>query len=165
MESTAADYRTLAIAHRQEVVRNAARDNALRASRAKARKPVTKTKATKVTQRPSRNLKRTGPALEKRAKNSSRLDLRHADLWDRIARCETGGRWSYNGSSGYDGGLQFLPSTWREWGGTDFAPHAWQATREEQITVANRSGRTNPWLTPWPVCGRKAAAALGYAFP
>ena len=95
------------------------------------------------------------------------LDLRHARLWDRIAACESSGRWSLN-TGLFDGGLQFLPSTWRSWGGTDFAPYAWQATRAEQITVANRSTRSRvgePWLAPWPVCGRRAAAALGYKFP
>jgi hypothetical protein len=92
------------------------------------------------------------------------LDLRWANLWDRIASCESGQRWSLNTGT-YDGGLQFLPSTWRAWGGTDFAPYAYQATRAEQITVANRSGKSNPWLQPWPVCGKRAAAALGMSFP
>ncbi|MDX1619547.1 MAG: transglycosylase family protein, partial [Nitriliruptorales bacterium] len=26
-------------------------------------------------------------------------------VWDRLAQCESGGTWSYNGSSGFDGGL------------------------------------------------------------
>lgn len=95
------------------------------------------------------------------------LDLRHAALWDRIAKCESGGRWNLN-TGRFDGGLQWLPSTWRSWGGTDFAPYAWQATRAQQITIANRSTRSRvgePWLKPWPVCGKRAAAALGYRFP
>lgn len=101
---------------------------------------------------------------DSRKKSNARIDLRHSRLWDRIAACESGQRWSLNVGT-YDGGLQFLPSTWRSWGGTDFAPYAHLATREEQITIANRSGRTNPWLKPWPVCGKKAAAELGYAYP
>jgi hypothetical protein len=134
--------------------------------------PVTRTvKVTeRVTQRASRSLiVRPAPsATPSRASSKPRstppLDLRNERLWDLIAACESSGRWSLNVGT-YDGGFQFLPSTWRSWGGTDFAPYAWQATRAEQITVANRSGRTDPWLKPWPVCGRKAAAQLGVAFP
>jgi len=31
----------------------------------------------------------------------------HYAQWVRLAECESGSRWSYNGGSGYDGGLQF----------------------------------------------------------
>ena len=44
--------------------------------------------------------------------------------WDRVAQCESGGRWSVNTGNGYHGGLQFAPSTWRGFGGTQFAPVA-----------------------------------------
>ncbi|MET0786495.1 MAG: transglycosylase family protein [Paenisporosarcina sp.] len=75
-------------------------------------------------------------------------------VWDRLAECESGGNWSYNGSSGYDGGLQFLPSTWVANGGRDFAEYAWQATREEQIIVAERLRAIVGW-SAWPACSRK----------
>jgi hypothetical protein len=122
----------------------------------------------RVTERASRsNARKPASSLTSRPRSEVRLDLRHARLWDRIAACESGQRWSLN-TGLYDGGLQFLPSTWRSWGGTDFAPYAYMATREEQITIANRSTRSRvgePWLSPWPVCGKRAAAALGYKFP
>ncbi len=70
--------------------------------------------------------------------------------WDRVAACESGGRWNYNGGSGFDGGLQFLPSTWRAMGGTRYAPYAHQATRLQQIAVASTMSLSN-----WPVCGRR----------
>ena len=38
----------------------------------------------------------------------------------------------------YYGGLQFLTSTWLAYGGGDFASRADLASREQQITVANR---------------------------
>jgi hypothetical protein len=58
-------------------------------------------------------------------------------FWDRMARCETGGNWSMVGSR-YSGGLGFYNGTWDSFGGREFAPRAGQATREQQIIVANR---------------------------
>ena len=57
--------------------------------------------------------------------------------WDGIARCETGGNWSMQGSR-YSGGLGFANTTWSSFGGGQFAPNAGQATREQQIVVAER---------------------------
>ena len=75
-------------------------------------------------------------------------------VWDRLAECESGQRWDYNGGSGYDGGLQFLPATWRAYGGRDFAEFAYQASREAQITVAERVLDDVGWGA-WPACSRK----------
>jgi hypothetical protein len=80
--------------------------------------------------------------------SSSGLDLSRAAMWDRIAKCESGNRWNINTGNGYYGGLQFNLATWRSVGGTDFAAYPHQATREEQITVANRlyaKRGTSPW--------------------
>ncbi|WP_219419743.1 LysM peptidoglycan-binding domain-containing protein [Pseudonocardia nigra] len=77
--------------------------------------------------------------------------------WDRVAQCESGGRWDINTGNGYHGGLQFAPSTWRGFGGTEFAPVAHQATRAEQIVVAERVLAGQGWGA-WPVCSRKAGA-------
>lgn len=57
--------------------------------------------------------------------------------WDRMAQCETGGNWSMVGSR-YSGGLGFYNGTWDAFGGREFAARAGQATREQQIVVANR---------------------------
>jgi hypothetical protein len=54
-----------------------------------------------------------------------------------MAQCETGGDWSMVGSR-YSGGLGFYNGTWDTFGGREFAPRAGQATREQQIVVANR---------------------------
>ena len=56
--------------------------------------------------------------------------------WDAIAMCESGGRWHLD--SYYDGGLQFHPNTWLAYGGGRYARYAWQATREQQIAIAER---------------------------
>jgi uncharacterized protein YabE (DUF348 family) len=60
--------------------------------------------------------------------------------WDELAQCESGGRWDTvdSGPDGYDGGLGIYRGTWRAFGGTEFAPNAGLATREQQIIVAQR---------------------------
>ncbi|WP_394618778.1 transglycosylase family protein [Lentzea sp. JNUCC 0626] len=73
--------------------------------------------------------------------------------WDRIAQCESGGRWSTNTGNGYSGGLQFSPSTWQANGGSGSAH---QASREEQIRVAENVLRTQG-LGAWGACGRRGA--------
>ncbi|RPA59909.1 DUF3235 domain-containing protein [Gordonia oryzae] len=72
--------------------------------------------------------------------------------WDQVAQCESGGNWAINTGNGYQGGLQFSPSTWAANGGTQFAPSADQATKEQQITVAERVLATQG-KGAWPVCG------------
>jgi len=80
------------------------------------------------------------------------LDLSRAAMWDRIAKCESGGRWNINTGNGYYGGLQFNNATWLSVNGDDFAPRADLATREEQITVANRLYALRG-LQPWACRG------------
>lgn len=70
------------------------------------------------------------------------------NVWDRVAQCESSGNWSINTGNGYYGGLQFNLATWRSVNGTDFAAYPHQATREEQITVANRL-YAKRGLQPW----------------
>ena len=73
--------------------------------------------------------------------------------WEIVAACESSGNWAINTGNGYYGGLQFAPSTWREFGGGQYASSAHLATREEQIAIAEKvlagQGRG-----AWPVCGR-----------
>jgi hypothetical protein len=57
--------------------------------------------------------------------------------WDGIAACETGGNWHMQGRT-FSGGVGFANTTWSGYGGGEFAPNAGQATREEQIVVAER---------------------------
>jgi uncharacterized protein YabE (DUF348 family) len=76
------------------------------------------------------------------------LNLANAAMWDRIAQCESGGNWHINTGNGYYGGLQFATSSWLANGGADFAPRADLASREEQITVANRY-YAKAGLSPW----------------
>jgi resuscitation-promoting factor RpfB len=80
------------------------------------------------------------------------LNLANAAMWDRIAQCESGGNWHINTGNGYYGGLQFDYSSWLANGGADFAPRADLASREEQITVANRY-YAKAGLGPWGCAG------------
>ena len=84
----------------------------------------------------------------KTSSNGVGINLARAALWDRIARCESGGNWHINTGNGYYGGLQFNRASWNSNGGRDFAAYPHQASRAEQITVANRyyaKAGTSPW--------------------
>jgi ferric-dicitrate binding protein FerR (iron transport regulator) len=72
-------------------------------------------------------------------------------VWDRVAQCESGGNWAINTGNGYSGGLQFLHSSWRAYGGSG---QAWQHSRSEQIAVAERILNDVGWKA-WPACSRK----------
>ncbi len=76
------------------------------------------------------------------------------EVWDRLAQCESSGNWSINTGNGYSGGLQFAPATWRGFGGAEFAPAAHQASRTEQIVVAERVLAAQGW-NAWPACSRR----------
>ena len=72
-------------------------------------------------------------------------------VWDALAKCESGGNWAINTGNGYYGGLQFSLGTWNQYGGAEFAEYPHQATREEQIAVAERLHAARGFQ-PWPAC-------------
>ncbi len=63
-------------------------------------------------------------------------------VWDKIAKCESGGNWSINTGNGYYGGLQFSAATWRSVGGPGL-PH--QSSREVQIKYAKILQARSGW--------------------
>ncbi|MFT4296303.1 MAG: transglycosylase family protein [Micropruina sp.] len=67
-----------------------------------------------------------------------KLNLARLAKWNKIAKCESGGRWHINTGNGYYGGLQFNLATWRSVKGQHFAKYPHKASKAEQITVANR---------------------------
>jgi hypothetical protein len=73
--------------------------------------------------------------------------------WDQVARCESGGNWAINTGNGYLGGLQFSPGTWSSHGGSEYAPSAHMASKDEQIAVAERV-LASQGRGAWPTCGR-----------
>jgi uncharacterized protein YabE (DUF348 family) len=74
-------------------------------------------------------------------------------VWDRIAQCESGGNWAANTGNGYYGGLQFTLSTWHAYGGVGY-PN--QASREQQIAIAEKVRAAEGGYGAWPVCGKLA---------
>lgn len=106
--------------------------------------------ASTITKKPVTHVLRIGTMTADSGGTSSgkKLNLARADMWERIAKCESTNRWNINTGNGYYGGLQFNLATWRSVGGTDFAAYPHQATRAEQITVANRL-YAKRGLQPW----------------
>jgi hypothetical protein len=70
--------------------------------------------------------------------------------WDKVAECESGGSWSANNGNGYYGGLAISQDDWDKYGGLQYADSADQASRSQQIAVAEKilAGKgTTPWAT------------------
>ncbi|MFC9641033.1 transglycosylase family protein [Streptomyces mirabilis] len=78
-------------------------------------------------------------------------------VWDRIAKCESGGNWHINTGNGYYGGLQFSAGTWRAYGGTAYASTADKASKAAQIAVASKVQNAQGWGA-WPTCSARAGA-------
>ncbi|MFS8200673.1 transglycosylase family protein [Streptomyces sp. CWNU-52B] len=72
--------------------------------------------------------------------------------WDTVAQCESGGNWSINTGNGYYGGLQFSSSTWAAYGGNSYASTADQASKSQQIAVAEKV-LASQGKGAWPSCG------------
>ncbi|WP_329185734.1 transglycosylase family protein [Actinacidiphila glaucinigra] len=83
-----------------------------------------------------------------------------AGTWDKVAACESSGKWHINTGNGYYGGLQFAQSTWKAYGGTKFAARADLATKAEQIATAERV-LDGQGPGAWPVCSQRAGLTRG----
>jgi hypothetical protein len=82
--------------------------------------------------------------------------------WDRLAKCESGGRWHINTGNGYYGGLQFSYSTWRAFGGGRYASRADLASKPQQIAIAERVLDGQGWGA-WPACSRRLGLTRAHA--
>ena len=76
-------------------------------------------------------------------------------VWDRVAACESSGRWHVNTGNHFYGGLQFWQPTWVDYGGRKYAPRADLARPRQQIAVAKRV-LADQGPQAWPVCGKRA---------
>jgi resuscitation-promoting factor RpfA len=88
----------------------------------------------------------------------------HADSvnWDAVAQCESGNNWSTNTGNGFYGGLQFTRGTWQAYGGGQYAATANQASRSQQIAVAEKV-LAGQGIGAWPVCGKRAGSSASYS--
>ncbi|MDT6984353.1 transglycosylase family protein [Streptomyces lusitanus] len=94
----------------------------------------------------------TGSAIAIPLLGAGAASAADGDTWDRVAECESGGSWSQNTGNGYYGGLQLTQDDWENYGGTEFAPSADEASRNQQITVAERI-LADQGVGKWRACG------------
>ncbi|MEU0115466.1 transglycosylase family protein [Streptomyces bobili] len=94
----------------------------------------------------------TGVAIAAPLMAAGNASAATASEWDTVAQCESGGNWSINTGNGYYGGLQFSASTWAAYGGTQFAAQANQASKSQQIQIAEKV-LAGQGKGAWPVCG------------
>jgi LysM repeat protein len=80
--------------------------------------------------------------------------------WDAVAQCESGGNWAINTGNGFYGGLQFTESTWLAYGGGAYAHYANQASRTQQIAIAEKV-LAGQGIGAWPVCGPRGYTSGG----
>jgi LysM repeat protein len=100
----------------------------------------------------------TGAAVAAPLMASGTASAATASEWDAVAQCESGGNWSINTGNGYYGGLQFSASTWAGYGGTQYASTADQATKAQQIEIAEKV-LAGQGKGAWPVCGKNLSSA------
>ncbi|MFH8800637.1 transglycosylase family protein [Streptomyces sp. NPDC017936] len=73
-------------------------------------------------------------------------------VWDRVAECETGGSWSANEGGGEYGGLSLTQEDWEAYGGLDYATRPDLASRNQQISVAQKV-LADQGVGAWGTCG------------
>lgn len=73
--------------------------------------------------------------------------------WGVLSECESNRRWAYNGTSNYDGGIQFHPGTWSSFKMDRYPRFAWQASPRMQVLVGKRVLASQGWGA-WPACSR-----------
>jgi uncharacterized protein YabE (DUF348 family) len=97
-------------------------------------------------------------AAEARVERVGARPVVRPDVWDELARCEASGRWDVvrhvHETLSYFGGLQFDPRTWDEFRPAGFPDLASEASREQQIAVAERVLAVQGWKA-WPACSRR----------
>lgn len=86
------------------------------------------------------------------------------DTWNKVAACESTSRWHVNTGNGFYGGLQFAQATWEAYGGTRYAARADQATKDQQIAVAEKV-LDGQGPGAWPVCSERAGLTRGGEVP
>ncbi|MEV7319257.1 transglycosylase family protein [Streptomyces sp. NPDC093970] len=92
----------------------------------------------------------TGSAIAIPLLGAASASAADGSTWDRVAECESGGSWSMDAGTGYYGGLQMSQEDWDHYGGQEYAGTPDQASRSQQIAVAEKilaDQGTKPWRT------------------
>ncbi|WP_308072750.1 transglycosylase family protein [Streptomyces bambusae] len=84
--------------------------------------------------------------------------------WDKVAACESTNNWSINTGNGLYGGLQIMKPTWDAFGGRTYAAYPHQATKQQQILIAEKI-LAGQGAGAWGGCGKSAGLAYDHADP
>lgn len=113
-------------------------------------------KKDKTTKKTIKVLEKGQPKIVERGTKVSANYASGNSVWDKLAKCESGGNWAINSGNGFYGGVQFMKGTWDaikgKVGVTADYPH--QASREDQIKVASYLQKQSGW-GQWPACSAK----------
>ncbi|WP_018566935.1 transglycosylase family protein [Streptomyces sp. PsTaAH-124] len=94
----------------------------------------------------------TGSAIAIPLVAASGASAADGTTWDKVAQCETGGSWSADNGHGYYGGLMLTQDDWEAYGGLSYAASADQASRSQQIAVAEKI-LADKGPGAWHTCG------------
>ncbi|MFF5533962.1 transglycosylase family protein [Streptomyces cinerochromogenes] len=93
----------------------------------------------------------TGSAIAIPLLGAASASAADGGTWDKVAECESGGSWSADTGNGYYGGLQISQEDWVTYGGGQYAASPDQASRNQQIAVAEKI-LADKGTTPWATC-------------
>jgi len=79
--------------------------------------------------------------------------------WDRVAMCESSGDRDINPHNPFYGRLQFTYDSWKGFGGQQYATTADQATKAQQIDIAQEVLKVQG-PGAWPVCSKEAGLTV-----
>ncbi|CAM5452591.1 LysM peptidoglycan-binding domain-containing protein [Streptomyces aurantiogriseus] len=94
----------------------------------------------------------TGSAIAIPLLGASGASAADGTVWDKVAECETGGSWSANEGGGEYGGLSLTQEDWETHGGLDYASRPDLASRNQQISVAQKL-LADQGVGAWGTCG------------
>lgn len=97
----------------------------------------------------------TGSAIAIPLLGAASANAADGTTWDKVAECESGGSWSADNGNGYYGGLQISQDDWDKYGGAQYADTADQASRSQQISIAEKI-LADRGTTPWAMCALTA---------
>ncbi|KIE26244.1 peptigoglycan-binding protein LysM [Streptomyces sp. MUSC 125] len=102
----------------------------------------------------------TGSAIAIPLLGAASANAADGTTWDKVAECESGGSWSADTGNGYYGGLQISQDDWVKYGGSRYADSPDQASRSQQIAVAEEI-LGDQSTAPWATCAQRSGLTPG----